>query len=297
MFAVRVIQPAVRVFDEGVGNARGVRIIRIGRLRALYVVVERRSLVCPADAVENERAEVGVFEHVARVFIGIILGKIHLVRAFRCESAHAVNLLIAFRCRIRFAVTRILVDLHRIIYIGIGLVVAVEQVALIASHEGGVYARCGVVGMYFGIRRIHIKQINGAVFILHIAENGGVVAHADVITAHRGRAVQSGALEVDIRIFHVAFGVARRRRRCVIHPVAVDIKAGCEILRNDQLRNDRLYFGIVARVKIALGDAHERAFYGRTVSVVRRVALYTVYEVDVIARFHADSYSVKSATV
>ena len=136
------------------------------------------------------------------------------------------------------------------------------------------------------IGRIHIEQIYGAVFALHIAVNGRVVAHAHIIAAHRRGAVERGTLEVDIGIFHVAVRVARGGRRRVIHPVSVNIKTGGKILRNEKLRHDDLRVCILARGEICLGNAHQRALYGFAVGVVRAVIFHAVDKINIIARFH-----------
>ena len=174
-------------------------------------------------------------------------------------------------------------DRHRIIDVRAFGVRLVERVGGIAGDDDEVLSRRGVEGVKLGIGGIGVQQVHGAVH-LHIAVGARVVAQLHIVLARVG-AVQLGAAEVEDGVDHLAVHVARGVRRRVIDVVAVDVDAGSVIFGNDQLRDDDIRLGIVARREVVRMDARERALDDVAERVVGGVALRAVDEVEPLIFF------------
>ena len=271
------VDAAVRIRLQRVGVPVGKPVFRLFR----DVVVELRDSIVPADAVEHEFAEV-VIGRLAVVIVEIILIPRIFVGRLRHVGAHAVDLVIGSELIGRVGVCAF-GNGHRVVDIGIALIRTADHVGAHVLGERRVGLRRGIVGGERAVR--HIDDIDGVVH-RYEAIYGRVVRHAEMFL--NIRPVQLGAAEGKHGVIdgtrRVADGVGRR----VVDAVAVNIQTG-RIVRRDHQRRDDRFRRVLSRLDVRRLDAHERALDGRAVSVVGRVRLDAVDEVDVFPFLHDES--------
>ena len=245
------------------------------------VGIELRHIVVDADAVEDDLAEVGVGRFALMLPVEIFLIPGVFVRALGLVRAHAVDLIVLVRLRV--GAVHPVRDVHRVIDVGIGEILAVEGVGRDALGERDALLRRRVVGD--DIVALLVHDVHRPVRFDKAVERG-VVGNAEEQALVR--AVETRGAEVEIGVVHLTRRIARVVGRRVIDAVAVDIQPR-GVVRRDHERGDDGLGRVDARLDVGHLRPHQRALDGRAVGIVRGVRLDAVDEVDVIALLYDEA--------
>ena len=264
----------------------GVRLQRVGvapdgAVVLRDVVIELGLVVVDGNAVQHDLTEVDVGRLAIVLLVQVLLIPGVLVGRLGRVGADAVDLIVLIRLRIGAVLP--VRDVHRVVDVGVGDVLAVDRVRRGALGKGDARPGSRVVGDEVVVLLIH--DVDGAVHLDKAVERG-VVGNAEV-ELHI-RTVKRGASEVEIGVVHLTRGVAHVVGRRIVDALAVDIDAGGIVRRDHERGNDRLCL-IDARLDIGHPCAHQSALDGSAVGVVRGVRLNAVDEVDVVPLLHDET--------